>query len=481
MHRLANDRAMPPRRRHGARLDSRRILLTDRGSETSRDRSNERRIGLWLFIVSGLIFILSPVFALSDSNYSMLLSESIIRNHSTHLNAYRFPAPIREDVRCVPPLLAMSLSSQTFQLARVNGNVEYCYPHGTSILSIPFVGLMMTLGVSSSTADGQYSWGGEAIMQRLLASLLMAGYTVMLFRTALLLLEAMPSLLIAGGTAFGTQVWSTASRVMWSQTWLIFLGGFVAYWLLRRETGQPKPGPIILATLLSWMYFTRPTAAIPILFVTAYMLAYHWREFLAYALTGLAWFGGFLAYSWFSFGKPIPDYYLHSQFDLRSLPAALPAILISPSRGLFIYVPVLIFVFYLLIRYRKTLPFQKLAILALAMVVMQILTLALWPIWWGGYSYGPRLLTDAIPWLALLAILGCAARLRSNATARFSRSESVAAFALLALSIAINARGAISWPTAHWHIVVDIDRHPDRAWDWSYPQFMAGLIAPPKY
>jgi hypothetical protein len=468
-------------RRCGSSLDRRNRFLRTPGIRELGDRRSVQRVGLWLFIVTGLIFLLSPVFALSDSNYSMLLGESMIRNHSTHLNAYRFPAPIREDVRCIPPFLAISLASQTFQLARVNGNVEYCYPHGTSILSIPFVGLMSTFGVNSSTADGQYNRAGEAIIQRLLASLLMAGYTVVLFRTALLLLEAMPSLLIAGGTALGTQVWSTASRVMWSHTWLIFLGGVVAYWLLRRETGQPKPGPIMLATLLSWMYFTRPTAAIPILCVTVYMFVYYGREFLAYSLTGLAWFGGFLAYSWFNFGKLIPDYYLHSEFDLRSFRTALPAILISPSRGLLIYVPVLIFVFYLLIRYWKTLPFQNLAILALAMVVTQILTIALWPVWWGGYSYGPRLLTDAVPWLALLAILGCAARLRSNETARFSRSETLAAFALLALSIAINARGAISWPTAHWHIVVDIDRHPDRAWDWSYPQFMAGLIAPPKY
>ena len=131
-------------------------------------------------------------------------------------------------MRCLPPFLAISLASQTFQLARVNGNVDYCYPHGTSLLSIPFVGLISTLGVSPSTAGGQYNWAGEAIAQRLLASLFMAGYTVVLFRTALLLLEAIPSLLVAGGTAFGTQVWSTASRVMWSHTWLIFLGGFVA-------------------------------------------------------------------------------------------------------------------------------------------------------------------------------------------------------------------------------------------------------------
>jgi hypothetical protein len=437
-----------------------------------------QRIGLWLFIVTGLVFMLSPVWVLADSNYSMLLSESIIRNHSAHLNAYRFPAPIREDARCVPPLPPIPLEFQTFQLARVNGNVVYCYPHGTSILSIPFVALMRMFGVSPSTTDGQYNRAGEAVTQRLLAALLMAGLTLVLFRTALLLLGVLPSLFIAGGTAFGTQIWSTASRAMWSHTWLIFLGGLVAYSLLRRETGQRKPGPVILATLFSWMYFTRPTGAIPILCVTVYMFAFYRREFLTYALTGLAWFGGFLAYSWFTFGKLIPDYFVDSRFDIRGLSTALPAILISPSRGLFIYVPILIFVFYLLIRYWKTLPFQRLAVLTLAMVMIQILTIALWPIWWGGYSYGPRLLTDAIPWLVLLAILGCAARLR---TAKFSRSEAVAAFVLVALSIAINGRGAVSWPTARWHIVVDIDSHPQRAWDWSYPQFMAGLIAPPKY
>ena len=440
-----------------------------------------QRIGLWLFIVTGLIFALSPICVLADSNYSMLLSESVIFDHSTHLNAYRFPAPIREDTRCMPPLPPIPFESQTFQLARVDGNVLYCYPHGTSILSIPFVALMRMFGVSPLTADGRYNQAGEAEIQRLLASLLMAGFTLVLFRTATLLLGVLPSLFIASGTAFGTQVWSTASRAMWSHTWLIFLGGLVAYSLLRRETGQRRPGPVILATLLAWMYFTRPTGAIPILGVTVYIFAFYRREFLTYALTGLAWFGGFVAYSWFAFGKPVPDYFLRSGFDIRGLPTALPAILVSPSRGLFIYVPILIFVFYLLIRYWKTLPFQRLAVLGLAMVMIQILTIALWPIWWGGNSYGPRLLTDAIPWLAVLAILGCAARLQRNGTAKFSRSEVVAAFALMALSIAINGRGAVSRPTVSWYVVTDIDRHPERAWNWSYPQFMAGLIAPPKY
>ena len=279
-----------------------------------------QRIGLGLFIITGLVFMMSPVWVLADSNYSMLLSESIIRNHSTHLNAYRFPAPILVDARCVPPLPPIPLEFQTFQLAIVNGDIAYCYPNGTSILSVPFVALMGVLGVRPSTADGKCNRFGEAMTQRLLASLLMAGLTLVIFRTALLLLGVAPSIFIALGTAFGTQVWSTASRTMWSHTWLIFLGGLAVFSLLRRETGQPKPGPVILATLVSWMYFTRPTGAIPILSVTVYMFAFYRREFLPYALTGLLWFSGFVVYAWLTFERLIPGYYLNSPLDIRGLP-----------------------------------------------------------------------------------------------------------------------------------------------------------------
>lgn len=195
-----------------------------------------------------------------------------------------------------------------------------------------------------------------------------------------------------------------------------------------------------------------------------------------YALTGLAWFTGFVIYSWFTYEKLIPDYYLDSRISINSIATALPAILISPSRGLFIFVPALIFVFYLLIRYWTTIPYARLAILSLSIVTIQTVLVALWPVWWGGYSYGPRLLADAIPWLALLAILGCAARLRSANNAKFSRAEIATALSLLALSIAINGRGAISVATATWNVEVDIDRHPERVWNWSNPQFMAGVL-----
>ena len=148
VHRLADDRAMPPRRRRRAgRRSFRSLCLRSKVFEIWPIDSRVQRIGLWLFIVTSLVFLLSPVWALSDACYSMLLSESILLDHSTHLNRYQFPAPIQESSRCASPTGPIALSYTTYQLDRIDGNVAYCYPNGSSILSIPFVGVMNFLGV----------------------------------------------------------------------------------------------------------------------------------------------------------------------------------------------------------------------------------------------------------------------------------------------------------------------------------------------
>jgi len=143
------------------------------------DPGTSRRIGLWLFAITSIVFIMSPVWVLGDSNYSMLLSENIIRSHSSYLNAYDFPGTVQQGGRCVSPSTPLRAAFLTYQLDRVRGNVVYCYPNGTSILSIPFVALMNAVGVHSYSRDGRCLPLGEGIMQRLLAALLMAGLAML--------------------------------------------------------------------------------------------------------------------------------------------------------------------------------------------------------------------------------------------------------------------------------------------------------------
>ena len=115
---------------------------------------------------------------------------------------------------------------------------------------------------------------------------------------------------LALGGALSTQIWSTASRVLWSHTWQIFLFGVVAYLLLSQEKRAARGRPIVLATLMLWAYFSSvPTSSIPIAAISIYMLIFGRKEFVAYAITSAIWMVGFIVYSWTTYGSLLPDYY----------------------------------------------------------------------------------------------------------------------------------------------------------------------------
>ncbi len=433
-----------------------------------------------LFAFTYLIFSISPVIDSSDSAYSMLVTESVLHHHSSHLNSYQFPAPIAELKTSTPPTTDPA-NPLTYQLGRVNSNIVYCFPNGSSILSLPFVAILNALSIHAARSDGRYDKVGEVTIEKTLSALLMALLVGIVFRTALLLLSIEASSIIAVGFAFGTQVWSTATRSLWSHTWFILLGGIAVGLLLSAELKEKEIPAFLLATVLSWMYFVRPMGAIPILCVLVYVVIYHRKGFLPFAISGALWFGAFVLYSWFTFGELLPGYYLASRLEFHGLSTALAGIIVSPSRGLLVYVPTIVFTFYLIARYWNQLPCRQLVRLSLAVIALHIVCVAGYPNWWGGGSYGPRLSTDLLPWFALLAIIGCEGAKKSNCSI-LNGPEFGVAYALLFLSIAINARGACSVYAHHvWNLEMAIDHHPERAFDWSYPQFAAGLIKPPEY
>ena len=59
-----------------------------------------------------------------------------------------------------------------------------------------------------------------------------------------------------------------------------------------------------------------------------------------------------------------------------------------------------------MVRYWKDLKHKRLAIVALAVISANLTMVSMLMLWWGGWSYGPRELTDTIR-LSLLAMLGC--------------------------------------------------------------------------
>ena len=181
--------------------------------------------------------------------------------------------------------------------------------------------------------------------------------------------------------------------------------GMVLLMLLGAATGRFRMRPVLLATLLSWMYIVRPTFAVHIIGITIYVVVYYRAQFLRYALTGAVWLGLFMIWSWHFFGHLLPSYYRAGRLQFDFFGMALAANLISPARGLLIYVPVVLFIGYLLARYRHQLAYPQLAILSLAVIAAHILVVSCLIHWWGGHSFGARFSTGLVPWFVLLAML----------------------------------------------------------------------------
>ncbi len=257
---------------------------------------------------------------------------------------------------------------------------------------------------------------------------------------------------------------------MGGHTWEIFFDGWIVWLLLDAEVKDHPLRPILLASLLSWTYFVRPDSAIVIAAVTVYVWRYYRSQFFSFATAGAAWFAGFCAYSWSVFGQLLPDYYQQgADLSLANLYAGLPANLISPSRGLLIFVPMLVSLVVLVVAEWRELEHRRLVWMALFIIAMRLVPASAYRKWWGGGSYGPRLMMPVIPWAFLLAVLA------SRAWLAGPRRRLMVAFGLVtvALSVGINFRGAFSQSTADWNGKFQIDKNPAVVWDIRHPQFLA--------
>ena len=440
---------------------------------------SDRIVAALILAASFAILRTSPMHPIADSRFSMMFSQQLLWNGSWSLDARPFSfqskRPIEQYQRGV---------DYPYQLERWGDRFYYWFPPGSTVLSMPYVAVANALGISAVNAEGLYNPKGDLRIQAGFAALLMAGLTVIIYFTARLFLSIEWSSLIALGTAFGTTIWSIASRSMWIHTWGIFILGLVVWMIARTEVRQRRLHPIILANLLSWLYLIRPSFAVSIIGVTIYVFIRHRRALLPFVITGAVWLILLLSHSYHHFGYLLPDYY-QSQHHMVNFGGAfwtgLAGTLVSPSRGLFVYSPILLFIGYLLVRYRDRIRLG-LTWLALGIVIVHVAFMGAYQLWYGGHCYGPRYCTDVIPWFALLAMVGIEARQRwisanprANSPWR-SRLEYSLAVVLLGWSVLLNGIGGTSFNAWYWNMIpTDIDKNRDRLWDWKNPPFIQAL------
>jgi hypothetical protein len=428
-------------------------------------RATLHRSDLPPILLAAVVFLLAflaPVSnTQSDPRMGLLVSQNLLENRSLRLDAYR-------------PAIEGDLAGYVDDvLVHLDGHIFYYFPVGTPLFATPLVWLVNLFGwdMSVRAAEGQ--------AQNLFSAVVAAAICLVIYATGRTYLDWLPSLLITAVTVLGSSLVSTISTALWSMD-LAALFVAMSLWLIARfDSGRSQRlNPMLLGALLFAAYLCRPSTAVFIAVALVYLYFTNRPAGLRAAAVSAGLLALFFIFSRFEYGQWLPPYYNETgRFQLERAPlwVAIYGNLFSPSRGLLIFSPFIIPVAIGAVASFRTLRKRPLFWLVLAWFVLLLLLLARSTKWWGGYAFGPRLLTEMMPGMALLAFLTWKEVARSGQS-RLLAGLAVSFLVLGLASIWINTyQGLFNYYTSWWNgaIAPDVDRRTDYLFNWRYPQFLA--------
>jgi hypothetical protein len=424
-----------------------------------------------LVLVSILIFALAYGARVPDADsdpfLSLVVSQQIVERQTVRLDALQGRSDLLRD---------------EWVVQAPNGHYYYYWPVGTSVLSMPFVWVANLLGMDMTTAEHNHA------TQNLISALSCVLVFAIVYRLGRCYLDWRASLVIASVSVLGSTLISTLGTALWSINFAVVFLGLALLQVAHLDVGgyvRSGPGrarPYVLGLCLFGAYFTRPSTSVFIAIVLAYLFLRDRQVFVRTALTAGLLLLPFLGFSWLEYGRPIPVYSSLARFRVHTTPplVALYGHFLSPSRGLLVFSPFLVVValgaLVLVPNLRRNAVFWLCAVsFGLTVVVASRATR-----WWGGHSFGPRILTEALPVLVLMTVVVWKELLQRHSQRSggvpWSRLAAAGYLLLGLLAILIHSyQGLYNLNTHRWNgaIAPDIDRHPEYLFDWRYPQFLA--------
>jgi hypothetical protein len=429
-------------------------------SEDSRSRWRDAFfLLLLLFVVYNANLRLIRI---DDSLPSRLLPFSLLIDHSFALDNW------------VKPYLPGARGPYGIYYARiVSGHWLSAYPVATPLVILPLY-VLPAWWISRQQLDPS---SGDLLLQtvvdtmeKLSASLLAATSGVVLYLALRKVASRSTALAISLIYAMASSTWTISSQALWRQGLSQLSFAFLLWSLLTSPTarGYPfwagfalavaaanKPAYALFAALF-FVYFARHERrglarfSIPLVVIGLLVLAYN-QHFFGRLLGG--------------YPNPIagagtsPAHYPYR----TTVFGGLAGLLLSPNRGLLIYTPWVIFSLWGAARMWKENTFGWARYVLVGIVAIVLLHAKLGS-WWAGWCYGPRYLTDILPFLAFL-LISIWPRIHSAPLVRTAFVLAVAA------ALWVQVVGATCYPRGGWDASpMSVDRDPKRLWDWSDTQ-----------
>jgi hypothetical protein len=463
-------------------------------SDSTRARRREKQLqwelAFAVFLITAIVFSVSPVITNYDSFATFPTAVSLVNRHTLSLDAYQH----------------VKVIARSYTVSHANGHLLTSYPWTVGLFAIPAVVVIDLLhAVGGPSADSIVTDQSQIgnLVQLWSASLVTALACATLALLAYRRLQGPAktrrhwAMLCGLVFAFATSAWSTASRALWEHGPSIL---FLAVALVALDQLFPRNPddhasqvrsiwpPLIAGLALAGAVTMRPTNVVALVLATTLVL---WktsgRSRAAYVVGVLAVVIPWALVTYHYYGTPLQPYLQANKIGLSStFFESLGAQVISPSRGLFIFSPiVLVAAAGVVIAYRRK-SVTPLEVLCSVAIPCYLIATALFPVWWAGTSFGPRFMTETLPFFFVLSIPFVDWIVAWRSEKRESRSliyrvAIVVSVVLLAFSVLVNAQGGVLRSSICWNLkarnVASVDNDPARVWSWSNPQFVYGLQA----
>jgi hypothetical protein len=412
--------------------------------------------GALLALAVALLAWIEPVESTqSDPALTLIAAQALVEHRTLSLDPYR-----------ADPRLAYDLDHD--YRVRRQGESLYYFAPGAQLLAAPFVLAANSLGLDMLRP------GDEAATQNGVSGLLLAIDTWLLFALLRRLMAPRAALVVTAVSVLGSSLVSTLATALWGAGFALPLLLEALRIVVRHAVGATRSLALgRLAALVTLAFLCRPAAACILAALVAYLVLGRGGPTRRGLLLGL---GALFAAGvvWTVAAPHVPTYYsLNKLRPQTPLAAGLYGTLLSPSRGLLVFSPFLLPVAWALLRGRaQRAPHERpLLLLCGTWLGTQVLLVSLKGNWWGGYSFGPRLLTEALPAAAALTALAWG-RLAHRPRER----------ALLAL-VYVLLGGVAGWihvrqglfnrATQTWNRAVEPGGERELVLDWRHPQFLA--------
>lgn len=336
-----------------------------------------------------------------DSIPNSLLAFNLLENHNLNFDAFR-----------TSYLCSQSYSNCYFFLEANNGHLSSLYPIGSAIITFPlylifYIYLKLTNYISVPIDLTSASFEVHRLFFEKLAASITTAITVSIFYLSLRLkFKRGLSLLATLIFAFATNTWMTSSQGLWQHGISNLALVSIVFCLLKANRAPENNQKIwlLLAGLVCGLLpGIRPTTTLYAIAAILYSV-FIYRFKAIFLLCGLITAIPSFIWNLYYFNNLTGGYsallstspYI---FSLNHFINASLGTLISPSRGLLIFSPIVLYSFlgaYQVFKLRSHRDEKLIGCMTIAGLLL-LLSYFFYRIWWGGHSYGPRFMTDLMP------------------------------------------------------------------------------------